>query len=207
MRNKLLLMIPAGVAVIVVAAVADMRGPREGKQVYDEVCFACHRAGLAGAPRVGDRRAWGPLEARGLSSLTESALAGVRRMPPHGGRLDLSDLEIRRAIAYMVNHSGGRWSEPIDRRHPPPPRTAQAIVYSQCGRCHLTGEGGAPRIGDRDAWIARGRDGMEALVRSAIHGHGGMPPRGGMPELTDDELRAAVTYMYRRGAYATTTGR
>ena len=72
---------------------------RSGSQVYAEACVVCHATGREGAPRVGDRKAWAARAARGLSSLTDAALAGVRRMPPHGGHLDITDLEIRRAIA------------------------------------------------------------------------------------------------------------
>ena len=97
------------------AAHAVAPGERTGKQVVDTFCLECHGTGANGAPKIGDAKAWKARAARGLTSLTESALAGVRKMPPHGGTLQINDLEIKRAITYMVNHSGGRWSEPIDR--------------------------------------------------------------------------------------------
>jgi cytochrome c5 len=71
----------------------------------------------------------------------------------------------------------------------------RAIVQMQCVRCHASGEMGAPRIGDRGAWIDRAHLGIDRLVNSAIRGHGAMPARGGMAMLTDPEIRAAVTYM------------
>jgi len=71
----------------------------------------------------------------------------------------------------------------------------RAIVQMQCSKCHATGEMGAPRIGDRSAWIERAHLGIDKLVNSAIRGHGSMPARGGMAQLTDPEIRAAVTYM------------
>jgi hypothetical protein len=55
---------------------------------------------------------------------------------------------------------------------------------------------GAPRIDDRAAWIPRLKNGLDATVRSAIKGHGAMPARGGMPDLTDSELRSAVVYLF-----------
>jgi hypothetical protein len=61
--------------------------------------------------------------------------------------------------------------------------------------CHQEGVGGAPRIGDRAAWIPRAKIGFDVLVRSAINGHGGMPARGGLANLTDGEIRAAIAYM------------
>jgi cytochrome c5 len=118
-------------------------------------------------------------------------------MPPHGGNPDLSDLEIERAIAYMVNQSGGKWVEPISRKSPPAERTGEQIVKMQCFKCHQDGKGGAPKIGDRDAWIPRLREGLDNTVRSAIKGHGGMQARGGMADATDSELRNAIIYMFR----------
>jgi len=70
------------------------------------------------------------------------------------------------------------------------------VVQAQCHKCHEAGVGGAPRIGDRAAWSPRLAHGLDALVRSAINGHGGMPARGGMADLTDAELRHAIVFMY-----------
>jgi len=175
---------------------------KDGRQVYEEVCVSCHGTGRDGAPRVGDAKAWDKLEKRGLSGLTSSALEGVRRMPPHGGRMSLSDLEIKRAIAHMVNNSGGHWTEPVDRSRLPAPRSGAAIVKAQCVKCHEKGLDGAPRIGDREAWVARAKPGFDSLVRSAINGHGAMPARGGMANLTDAEMRSAITYMFQESTKA-----
>ena len=173
----------------------DRKGPRDGKEVYDETCAACHAQGRDGAPRVGDAKAWSKLSDRGLSGLTQSALAGVRKMPPHGGKLDTSDLEIRRAIAYMVNASGGKWVEPSERGKAPAPRTGEQIVKAHCVECHREGRHGAPVLGDNKAWIERAKLGYDGLVQSALRGHGGMPARGGTASLTDAEVRSAVAYM------------
>ena len=71
-------------------------------------------------------------------------------------------------------------------------------MQARCSQCHGTGVGGAPRIGDDKAWVGRARDGFDSLVQSAIRGHGAMPARGGMADLTDAEMRDAVTYMFQR---------
>jgi cytochrome c5 len=176
----------------------DRKAPREGRQVYEDTCSICHAQGREGAPRVGDAKAWSKLSARGLSSLTESAIAGVRKMPPHGGKLDTSDLEIRRAIVYMVNASGGKWVEPAERGKAPPVRTGEYIVQTRCLECHHDGRNGAPILGDNKAWVARAKLGYDALVQSALRGHGGMPARGGMAELTDSEVKSAVAYMVEK---------
>lgn len=172
-------------------------GERSGKEVVDTVCSACHATGAQGAPKIGDKKAWSKRTSQGLSSLSDHALKGIRLMPAHGGSPDLTDLEIKRAITYMVNQSGGKWVEPISRKSPPAPRTGEEVVKAQCIKCHETGKGGAPRIGDQDAWIPRLKDGLDSTVRSAMKGHGGMPARGGMADLTDSELRSAVIYLFR----------
>jgi cytochrome c5 len=175
---------------------------RNGKDVVDAVCSACHGTGANGAPKIGDKHAWSRLASRGLSNLTQSALKGIRKMPAHGGNPSVSDLEISRAITYMVNQSGGHWTEPISKKSPPAARSGEQIVQAQCVKCHQTGEGGAPKIGDRAAWIPRATQGLDAVVRSAIKGHGGMPSRGGMPDLTDAEMRKATIYMLNQGTGA-----
>ena len=77
-------------------------------------------------------------------------------------------------------------------------RSGESIVSTQCAKCHASGVAGAPKIGDREAWSGRVKAGVDPLVRSAIKGHGGMPSRGGMADLTDPEIRDAVIYMVTR---------
>lgn len=83
-------------------------------------------------------------------------------------------------------------------------RSGEQIVAAQCATCHETGKSGAPKIGDRSAWIARAKQGLDPLVASAMKGHGGMPARGGLSELSDAELRSAVVYMLNSGSGAVT---
>jgi cytochrome c5 len=169
-----------------------------GKEVVASTCSKCHGTGLNGAPRIGDDKAWAKRAAQGLESLTTHALQGIRKMPPHGANFALSDIEIQRAITYMVNQSGGHWTEPISKSSLPAERSGEDVVKAQCHKCHEAGIGGAPRIGDRSAWVPRLAHGLDALVRSAINGHGGMPARGGMSNLTDSELRNAIVFMYSK---------
>jgi cytochrome c5 len=168
---------------------------RTGKEVVDAACIACHGTGANGAPKIGDKKAWSKLEARGLTALEKSALAGVREMPPHGGNPGFSDVEIARAITYMVNQSGGHWKEPVSRTVRDTDRSGEAVVQMRCAECHATGKGGAPKVGDQAAWIPRVAPGLDVVVRSAIRGHGGMQPRGGMADLTDAEVKNAIVYM------------
>jgi cytochrome c5 len=198
MDTKLKIIAACIASIAPLAALAAGPGDRSGKEVVDHVCAACHATGKDGAPKIGDTKAWEAREKRGLSALTATALEGVRKMPAHGGSLSLNDIEIKRAITYMVNQSGGSWQEPIDRRHLPADRTGEQIVKTQCIKCHGEGLNGAPKIGDKAAWIDRAKLGFDSVVRSAINGHGAMPSRGGMPNLTDSEMRAAVTYMFQQ---------
>jgi cytochrome c5 len=175
---------------------------RSGKQVVDSLCMSCHATGNAGAPKIGDQKAWAPLIAKGLTALSKTAMTGTGNMPSHGGNMRLTDIEAERAITYMVNQSGGRWTEPVSRTSATPPRSGKQIVEVSCVSCHGTGVGGAPRIGDRSAWTPRVSKGLDTVVASAIHGHGAMPPRGGMADLTDVEIRSAVLYMFNAGTGA-----
>lgn len=74
--------------------------------------------------------------------------------------------------------------------------TGTEVVKAQCVRCHEAGTAGAPKPGDKAAWAPRFNKGVDALVLTAIRGHGGMPPRGGKADLTDAELRSAVLYLF-----------
>ena len=191
----------AVLAIPVASQGADAKsGERNGKQVVEAVCQTCHGTGAHGAPKIGDRKAWAKRSSQGLSSLTEHAIKGIREMPSHGGNPDLSDLEIGRAVTYMVNQSGGKWIEPRSKTKPTAERSGEQVVRMRCVKCHEAGTGGAPKIGDQAAWAPRMSQGLDATVRSAINGHGGMPARGGMPDLTDSELRRAITYMFSKGA-------
>ena len=75
-------------------------------------------------------------------------------------------------------------------------RSGEQVVKMQCIKCHGTGVNGAPKIDDRAAWIPRMKDGVDSTVRSAMKGHGKMPARGGVADLSDAELRAAILYMF-----------
>ena len=181
---------------------AGAQQPRSGKEVVESTCIKCHGTGEQGAPKLGDRKAWRARSAQGLSSLTQSALKGIRNMPPHGGNAGLSDLELARGITYMVNASGGKWTEPASASDLKAERTGAQVVKMQCAKCHQDGKGGAPKVGDRAAWSKRLSQGVDHAVQSAIKGHGGMPPRGDRADLTDGEVRAAILHMLNAKAPA-----
>jgi cytochrome c5 len=84
------------------APAADM----EGEEVFNMACMACHGAGVAGAPKMGDKAAWAPRIAKGIDTLHKHGIEGFQGnagfMPPKGGRADLSDKSIINAVDYMV---------------------------------------------------------------------------------------------------------
>ena len=80
-----------------------------GQDVYQQACAACHGAGVAGAPKLGDAAAWGDRIAQGSDTLYDHAINGFQGsagyMPPKGGRADLADEAIKAAVDYMVDNS------------------------------------------------------------------------------------------------------
>lgn len=83
-----------------------------GENTYKQVCASCHQMGVAGAPKVGDKVKWAPLIKEGATQLTAHGYVGVRGMPAKGGKPDLSVADFAAALVYMVNQSGGAWTNP-----------------------------------------------------------------------------------------------
>lgn len=87
------------------AAPAASSGPKDGATVFNSVCGACHNTGAAGAPKAGDKAAWGARIAQGNAALYKSAISGKGAMPPKGGAADLSEAEIKAAVDFLVGKS------------------------------------------------------------------------------------------------------
>lgn len=213
---------PVGEVTIVDASAPKVE--KTGEQVVTAVCAACHTTGALNAPKIGDKAAWAPLIKEGYDQLTETAIKGIRQMPPRGGNPDLTDTEVARAVAYMANQAGANFKEPEAKAAPAtakpeaapsattavaapaaaPAATAakggdtgkgKAIFESTCVVCHGSGVAGAPKAGDKAAWAPRLKAGMDTLHADAIKGKGAMPPKGGNPSLSDADVMAAVDYM------------
>jgi cytochrome c5 len=84
------------------AAKAAPAAGADGKATYDTVCTACHTAGVAGAPKLGDKAAWAPRIKAGKGALYNSALKGKGAMPAKGGNAALPDDAIKAAVDYLV---------------------------------------------------------------------------------------------------------
>ena len=97
---------PAPAADATAAAAAPAAAGLTGEEVYNQACVACHGAGVAGAPKLGDKAAWAPRLAQGMDTLHQHALQGFQGksgyMPPKGGRTDLSDQSIIAAVDYIA---------------------------------------------------------------------------------------------------------
>jgi len=83
--------------------------PTNGTELFQQVCSACHGQGIAGAPKAGDKSAWGPRIAQGKPTLYQHALNGYQGksgvMPAKGGRTDLPDDLVKQAVDYLVQQA------------------------------------------------------------------------------------------------------
>lgn len=81
--------------------------PKNGEALFQQTCSACHGAGIAGAPKAGDKGAWDPRIAKGMPTLYDHALHGFQGgsgvMPAKGGRTDAPDDLVKQAVDYMVH--------------------------------------------------------------------------------------------------------
>ncbi|MCO5412423.1 c-type cytochrome [Ralstonia mojiangensis] len=93
---------PAAAPAVPAAAAAPQASAGEvGKKVYDSTCQMCHAAGVAGAPKFGDKAAWAPRIAEGKAKMYDIALHGKGAMPPKGTYAG-SDDDVKAAVDYMA---------------------------------------------------------------------------------------------------------
>ncbi len=94
----------AAAATTAVAAVAPAATKAEvPPALYTQICAACHVAGVANAPKPGDKAAWAARTGAGVDGLTASVIKGKGAMPARGGAATSSDAEIKGAVAYMLS--------------------------------------------------------------------------------------------------------
>lgn len=200
-------------------------GERTGEQIFNKICIQCHAADsiVPDSPKVTHNAEWAPRIAQGLDTLFNHALNGFNAMPAKGGAADLTDDELKRAIVFMTNQSGGNFEAPAvgaasdaaasdasgaasDTAAAPVAAAGgadgQKVFEGLCMACHAADSAipFSPKITHKDDWTARIKQGKETLFKHAIEGYTGpdggvMPPKGGNTALTDDEVKAAVTYM------------
>lgn len=196
---------------MVAAAPADA-----GKAAYGKICFACHDAGVAGAPKYGDTDAWTSRLEKGTGMLISNAINGytgeMGMMPARGGMASLSDDEVAAAVEYMLVAIGQGGAAAPAEAAPSEAVVEVAVaapavsdgrgkeVYdAACFVCHATGVAGAPKLGDSAGWSPRIAQGAETMYTHSIKGFMGetglMPPKGGRMDYSDDDVKAAVDYM------------
>jgi cytochrome c5 len=94
---------PVAAPAVVAAATPAAAGAKpDGKKIFDGGCIACHGAGVAGAPKFGDKAAWAPRIATGMDALYAASIKGKGVMPPKGGNPSLSDADVKAAVDFMV---------------------------------------------------------------------------------------------------------
>ena len=94
-----------GAALIAASLLSVADAQAAGKEVYEATCIACHGTGAAGAPKLGDKAAWGPRIATGANALHASALKGKGVMPAKGGNSALSDADVIAAVDFMMSQA------------------------------------------------------------------------------------------------------
>ena len=82
----------------------------KGKEVYDTKCMACHMTGVTGAPKLDEKERWATIAKQGLNVVYDHAIKGFTgkqgNMPPKGGFADLTDEQVKDAVAYMLKTAG-----------------------------------------------------------------------------------------------------
>ena len=77
-------------------------GGDKGKKIYDTTCAVCHGAGVADAPKPGDKAAWAPRLKAGIDAVYANAIKGKGAMPPKG-TYQGPDADVKAAVDYMVS--------------------------------------------------------------------------------------------------------
>ena len=205
---------PAGIA-----QAAERGASLDSESTYQAMCSSCHDSGALGAPMVTDKAQWQARVAMGAEALYSSAINGVGAMPAKGGHSQLSEDEVKGAVDYIIaqvsnakaagesdsaksssgaagknapsNKAGGKAGAAAGATMAAGKKTYKSV----CSSCHGTGMAGAPKYGDKAAWASRVKKGEAQLYKSALNGIGAMPPKGGNPQLSDEDVKAAVDYM------------
>jgi cytochrome c5 len=84
---------------------------KSAEDIVKETCAACHQAGVANAPKLGDKAGWAPRLKQGLNGLLASVIKGKGAMPPRAGT-SFSDEELASAVVLMANQAGGNLKAP-----------------------------------------------------------------------------------------------
>ncbi len=97
--------------VVLFAAGLKNANLNNGKTVYNKICFACHKDGVAGAAAISNKERWQENAEKGMETMVKNVKAGVINgkygtMPPKGACMDCTDQDIYDSIHYMMKESG-----------------------------------------------------------------------------------------------------
>jgi cytochrome c5 len=173
-------------------------GPGAG--TYEGYCAGCHENGSGGAPKMGDKAAWGALEKKHtLDGLYALAMHGNGGMPAKGACLSCSETDIKQAVDYMIHGGTGEVSTPPPSCQVPLTATQGKQSYeNNCSGCHASGKDGAPKTGDTKAWQPAIDAGFFDTFINIKTGRNGHPIQGGCTSCSDADVKAALKYMMQQ---------
>ncbi|HED10934.1 MAG TPA: cytochrome c5 family protein [Caldithrix abyssi] len=113
MKNILLIVFVFMASALLFAGTPSKAELNNGKTVFNKICFACHKDGVAGAAAITNKKRWQENADKGIKKLVSSVKSGVTNgkygtMPPKGGCMDCSEKDIHDAILFMINESGAK---------------------------------------------------------------------------------------------------
>lgn len=88
---------------LILALLAAPVAAADGKAIYDNVCYKCHRTGTDDAPKTGNKADWAPRLTQGMETLYKSVMEGKGAMEPRANRPELTDEEIKAGVDYLVS--------------------------------------------------------------------------------------------------------
>ena len=83
-------------------AATQVAAAGNGEALYKQACMVCHAAGVANAPKLGDKAAWAPRVAGGKEALFAAVVKGKGAMPPKAGNAGLAEADIKAAVDYLL---------------------------------------------------------------------------------------------------------
>ena len=153
-------------------------GERKGDQIFNKICIQCHAAdsSVPNAPKIENNGDWAPRIAQGFDTLFQHALNGFNAMPAKGGAADLTDQELKRAITYMANKSGGNFPDPDAAA--PADQAASGDAAASAPAAGSAPAADAPKADDKGAAApaAGGADGQKVYEANCKMCHGGTIP-------------------------------
>ena len=166
-----------------------------GAAIYNQYCFACHKMGSGGAPKLGNAADWAPLIDKGMNVLYKNAINGINGMPAKGTCMSCTNTQIQQAVQFMVHQVKGKSASAVSAPKPINMTQAKKLYEVHCAMCHQKGAEGAPITGDKDAWHAIANKGFNHLFYEMINPQTGVFEHGICPSCTHGEVIAMLKYM------------